>query len=226
DGSGVDIYILGAGVDRRHSCFGMNQVIPGKIFGPYKDGYNGHDTYVATQAVGLGYGPATGAKVILVKTCDDGGVGYLSNLLRSLSWAFQQSGFRERPSIIVLSAGLVGDNYLDQVIQSLINHGLHIVIGAGDQSMNAGDFSPQRLAGVDTIDAIDNDGNVATFSNWGHAITAFYLGVRVKSAWTNSETDSIELSSTDVSAAGVVGVLAIELGQHAQSPDALTKNME
>ncbi|KAF8344022.1 peptidase S8/S53 domain-containing protein [Cantharellus anzutake] len=226
DGSGVDIYILGAGVDRRHSCFGINQVIPGKIFGPYKDGYNGHDTYVAALAAGLGYGPATGAKVISVKTCDDGGVGYVSNLLGGLSWAFQQSDFRKRPSVVVLSAGLVGDNYLDQVIQSLMNHGLHIVIGAGDQSMNAGDFSPQRLAGVNTIGAIDNDGNFATFSNWGPAITASYLGVQVESAWPDSETDSIVLSGTDMSAAGVVGVIAVALGQHAQSPDALTKNME
>ncbi|KAF8325645.1 peptidase S8/S53 domain-containing protein [Cantharellus anzutake] len=224
-GSGVDIYIPGAGVYRGHSCFGTDQVILGKIFGPYEDGYSGRDTYVAALAAGLGYGPATGAKVISLKVCDNYGMGYASNLVAALSWAYQRKFRYGHPSIILLPPNMVGDNYLDQVIQSLIDHGLHIVIGAGDRGVNAESLSPQHLAGVNTIGAIDNLCNFATFSNWGPAITASYLGVRVKSAWSDSNTDSMELSSTDGAAAGVAGLIATRLGQHDEEPAALTSDM-
>jgi len=68
----------------------------------------------------------------------------------------------------------------------LTNVGIHVVVAAGNQTLDAGDFSPARSPGAITVGACTIANRRADFFNYGAVVDLFAPGDCVTSVRTNT----------------------------------------
>ncbi len=119
-----------------------------------------------------------------VLACDSS--GYLSDVARALRWAAgkdigegEQLG--EPADVINLSLG--AETQCSDTLQSAIDTanraGATVVVSAGNNSSDAGDYAPASCDGVVTVGAVTLQGNQASFSNYGAALDVSALGQQI-----------------------------------------------
>jgi subtilisin family serine protease len=69
-----------------------------------------------------------------------------------------------------MSLGGPGNRALDTAVNSLIDVGIHVVVSAGNENHDAGDFSPARVPYAITVGASDITDNRADYSNYGYKV--------------------------------------------------------
>jgi cerevisin len=210
-GTGVDIYIIDTGVRVTHDEF-EGRAIFATTFGPGTpdQDLHGHGTHCAGIAASRAFGVAKNASIIAIKVMDDQGTGQTSDIISGISFAVRTALAKQprRPSVISISIISPGSAALDSAVQSALDQGVHVVVGAGNDNVDAKDFSPARAPNAITVGATDVGDARASFSNFGAGVDIFAPGVTITSTYKDSDTSEHVLSGTSMATPLVAGTVA------------------
>ncbi|CAO3681783.1 unnamed protein product [Umbelopsis vinacea] len=206
-GEGVDIYVLDTGVNAQHTDLVGRVTSAPSFVGDATDASdsNGHGTFVAG--------------ICCVKALTSDGEGQMSNVLLALEWVVQRHQSKTNSKSIV-NLSLSG-NYspaTNDAIQEAIDVGIHFAIAAGNDGVDACQFSPASCPNAVTVGASNENDTVASYSNYGNCVDLYAPGTHILSAW-NIDTDATNtLSGTSVASPFVAGVMALYLGEQDYTP--------
>ncbi|KAH7337024.1 peptidase S8/S53 domain-containing protein [Rhizoctonia solani] len=210
--AGVDVYVLDTGVNIHHVDFD-GRARWGKTFGPYKnqDGH-GHGTHVAGTVAGKRWGVAKAASIVAVKVLSDEGPGKTSDIIAGVNWAVAEAKRKGRPSVINMSLGSSANEAMDRAVVKAVAAGVHVVVSAGNDNVDAANASPARVPTVITVGAtsITDERWVwsnSSGSNFGKSVDIFAPGDEITSA-AKTNTGVTVKTGTSMAAPHVAGLIA------------------
>lgn len=195
DGTGIGVAIIDSGVAPSHRDLEPNRVVQFVDFvrfeaQPY-DGY-GHGTHVAGIIAGSGHessgatrGIAPGAHLIVLKTLDEEGHGYISNAIAAIDYAIgQRAAYNIRVINLSVAAGVYESYRTDPLALAAaraVDAGIVVVTAAGNlgrslsgEVQTGGVTAPGNAPWVLTVGAASHNGTedrsddtVAPFSSLG-----------------------------------------------------------
>lgn len=224
-GAGVDIYIIDTGIYIEHDSF-QGRARWGATFGGYPDADgNGHGTHAAGTAASYDYGVAKAASLIAVKVLADNGNGNYSDILSGMDWVQKQAASSGHPSVASMSLGGSASTAVDSAVASLTGNGVHVVVAAGNDGVDASNTSPARAPSALTVAASNITDTRADFSNYGAPIKVFAPGVNVTSTWIESHNATEILDGTSMAAPHISGLVAYFIALEGNLPpaDMITK---
>ncbi|HYO78436.1 MAG TPA: S8 family peptidase [Thermoanaerobaculia bacterium] len=212
-GDVASIYIFDTGVRTDHAEY-YYRIYSG--FSAFNDQYwvndcHGHGTHVAGIAAGNTYGVAKAAALIPVRVCSCTGGCTASNIIAGVNWVISNhiTGASE---VANFSLRLSANTSLDAAINNLIDAGVVVVAGAGNDNQDACNYSPGRVPRVITVGGSDiNDARGiwgAQASNTGSCVDIWAPGTNITSSWLTSTTATNTLSGTSMAAPHVAGMAA------------------
>ncbi len=238
-GAGVLVAVLDTGVDRNHPDLSANMWINtaeiqnngidddqngyvDDIYG-YDFGSNdpdpmddhGHGTHVAgtvaaaANAMGV-IGVAPEAKVMALKFLSSNGAGSILGAIKAIDYARQMGA-----SVINASWGGTGlSTLLGEAIADYINAGGIFIAAAGNLGVNNDEVGhyPSNFVGVLSVAAVDYDGKLTYFSNYGQAVDVAAPGYNIYSTVPGGSYAT--LSGTSMAAPHVSGLAAIIKSEH------------
>jgi subtilisin family serine protease len=212
-GAGVHVYILDTGIRTTHVEFG------GRAFGAYtaiNDGYGtddcyGHGTHVAGTVGGTTYGVAKGVTLYAVRVLDCTGWGTWSQIIAGIDWVTKN---RVLPAVANMSLGGTASSSVNQAVETSITAGVTYAVAAGNQSVDACNYSPASAPDALTVGASNWTDTKASYSNYGTCLDLFAPGSTILSAWKTSDTASLYLSGTSMASPHVAGAAALYLERH------------
>jgi len=219
-GRGAHIYVAGTGVRTTHAQFGGRAVptietvassvkVCSSTDTDCATDENGYGTHIAGTAGGSSYGVAQGAWIHAVKVLTDDGKGAMSSLLMAMDWILVNG---ERPSVLLAPInGTYGSRVIKDAIDRSTNGGLAVVLGAGNDAMEACQTTPAYVPSALTVAASDEKLARAKWSNFGCCVDMFAPGVNVKTAGIKSDWSFAVVSGTSLAAAHAAGAAAILL---------------
>ncbi|TFK29106.1 subtilisin-like protein [Coprinopsis marcescibilis] len=194
-GTGVDIFIIDSGIWREHSDFKGRVRFGVNTYNPNVDNTDGvvTGTFTASSAAGDRWGVAKKANIVNViafyNDAYDKRHGTISQMISALDWVAQEAKQTKRPAVAhihtVRGSGYGPSTPLDNAAASLVESGVHVVIGAGDDKQdiaNSSYPSPARVPSVITVAASDINDSRADYSNFGVAVTLFAPGAGIQCA--------------------------------------------
>lgn len=217
DGSGLTAWIIDTGIDldhedlnvdtQRSATFATGTTSP--------DDGNGHGTHVAGTVAAIDndvdvVGVAAGATVVAVRVLDSQGSGTISDVIDGVDYVAANASPGDAAN---MSLGGGTSQALDDAVRNAADQGIYFAIAAGNDSDDAGNYSPARVEynNVWTISAIDDSDNFASFSNYGNPPIEYAApGVDVKSLWKNNGTNTI--SGTSMATPHATAVLLLTGG--------------
>ncbi|RZQ59705.1 S8 family peptidase [Amycolatopsis suaedae] len=213
----VTAYIIDTGVQADHPTFG-GRVGPGKDFidndEDPADGH-GHGTHVAGTVGGNEFGLAKGVKLVGVRVLDDNGSGTTEQVVGGIDWVAQNA---KGPSVANMSLGGGADDALDQAVKGAVGKGITFAVAAGNDSRDAKDFSPARVAEALTVASSDDQDAQSTFSNFGEIVDIYAPGTDITSSWNDGKSKTI--SGTSMATPHVAGAAALYLAANAEATPA------
>ncbi|KAK6360556.1 hypothetical protein TWF730_006696 [Orbilia blumenaviensis] len=244
-GEGVDIYVIDTGVNVEQVSFGgrakRTYTAPALKESEGEDDKAGHGTHCAGTTGSRGYGVAKKANIHAIKVMGGGGSGSTSNIIAGIEFMLRNHEIRRkdpnfRGSVASMSFGLDVENpngnstssspALEEAIMKANAIGIHTVIAAGNQGIDACRVSPGFLsreshvgknytysASVITVGATDIYDNRAQFSNYGPCITTYAPGVDILSTSKDGKDSTKVMQGTSMAAPHVAGLVAYFLSQ-------------
>jgi subtilisin family serine protease len=163
-------------------------------------------------------GTAPNVNLMAIKVLNRAGSGSDSNIISSLNYIAQWK--TANPSLKgIVNMSLGGSIYtpLDTAVRNLINkYGVPVVVAAGNESQNASNSTPARVAEAITIAAYNNSNNrYADFSNFGSGVDLLAPGVNIRSCWLANGYRV--LSGTSMAAPMVAGAVVDMISNKAYS---------
>ena len=211
-GTGVRAYIIDTGIRATHTQF-AGRVISG--FTAINDGLgsndgNGHGTHVAGTVGGSTYGVAKNVTLVAVRVLDSSGNGTNSGVIAGVDFVTSnhQAG---QPAVANMSLGGGASSALDTAVTNSINDGVTYAVAAGNESQNACNVSPSRVASAITVGSTTTSDARSSFSNFGTCVDIFAPGSSITSAWRTSDTATNTISGTSMATPHVAGVAALFL---------------
>ena len=209
-GSGVNAYIIDTGIRRTHSQFG------GRAFSGYtaindgrgSDDCHGHGTHVAGTVGGSTYGVAKAVRLYAVRVLDCTGNGTDSGVIAGIDWV---TANKVRPAVANMSLGGGASSALDNAVTNSINSGVTYAVAAGNDGLNACNYSPARAAAAITVGSTTSTDARSSFSNYGTCLDVFAPGSSITSSWYTSDTATNTISGTSMATPHVAGVAALYL---------------
>ncbi|MCX5228420.1 S8 family peptidase [Streptomyces sp. NPDC006553] len=209
-GQGVTAYIIDTGVRITHSDFG------GRASYGYdaidndntaQDGH-GHGTHVAGTVAGTSYGVAKKAKIVGVRVLDNSGSGTTEQVVAGIDWVTRNA---VKPAVANMSLGGGVDTALDTAVRNSIASGVTYAVAAGNDSSNASNYSPARVAEAITVGSTTNTDARSSFSNYGTVLDIFAPGSSITSSWNSSDSATNTISGTSMATPHVAGAAAVYL---------------
>lgn len=204
--------IIDTGIDLNH--FDLSPINSG--YNPISSGQqpedqNGHGTHVAgtiaARKNGKGIvGVAPNIKLYPVKAFDKDGSAKISSLIEALQWSIDND-----LQVLNMSFGVDRDNdTLREAIAKTYEAGITMVAASGNDGATTVDF-PARYPEVIAVGAVNEDKQLANFSNYGSNLDVVAPGVDVESTWKNGQFN--KLDGTSMAAPHVTGITALILGK-------------
>jgi subtilisin family serine protease len=213
-GAGVRVALMDTGISMYHPDRG--NVVDSVSFATDQTGaiipvedFFGHGTHTSGTIAAAGNGSgvvgvAPQADLLIAKVMDNTGSGQLSWLISGIEWAVNDNAK-------VISMSLGSSSYssaLDTACSNAFAAGTLLVAAAGNDDTNT-PFYPASLSSVISVAAIDQNKNIASFSNYGPTIALSAPGVNVYStvpvAIDPNATGNAVWSSTSHQANLVIG---------------------
>ena len=225
-GAGVNAYIVDTGISSTHVDFTgrMSAGFSSIIDGNGTNDCNGHGTHVAGTTAGSTYGIAKSATLIPVRVLDCIGSGTTSGVIAGLDWivGHHTAG---TPAVANMSLGGGASAALDAAVQNVINDGVVMAVAAGNDGLNACNYSPARAVNAITVGSTTTADAKSTFSNTGTCVDIFAPGSSITSAWIGNTTAISTISGTSMAAPHVAGVAAVLIGRFPTSTPAQIATM-
>jgi subtilisin family serine protease len=217
-GANVDVYIVDTGIYAAHTDFTGRL---GAGFTAINDGNgtndcNGHGTHVAGTSAGTTYGIAKSATLIPVRVLGCTGSGTTAGVIAGLDWIVGHH-IAGTPAVANMSLGGGASAALDTAVQNVINDGVVMAVAAGNDGLNACNYSPARAANAITVGSTTSTDARSTFSNTGTCVDIFAPGSSITSSWIGSSTAITSISGTSMASPHVAGVAAVLLGRYPTS---------
>jgi subtilisin family serine protease len=209
-GSGVNVYIIDAGVRRTHTQF-SGRVVP--AFTSIADGYGAdgchwHGTHVAGTVGGSTAGIAKSVTMYSVRVLDCGGNGTSSSVIAGIDWV--TANFRA-PAVANVSISGGYSAAVNSAVQASIAAGVTYVVAAGNAASDACAYSPSSATAAVTVGATTSSDMQASFSNWGGCLDLYAPGQSISSAWNTDDYAMGTASGTSMAAPHVAGAAALYL---------------
>ena len=223
NGSTVDAYIFDTGIRLDHAEFS----------GRLGTGYNaintsasanddqGHGTHVAGTVGGTTYGVAKGVTLIPVKVLNNLGSGTYAQIIAGIDWAV--ANHTTKPAVGNMSLGGGLSTALNDAVKRAIADGIIMCVAAGNDGLNAANYSPASTAEAITVGATTSTDVLATYSNRGALVDILAPGSAVTSAYFTSSSATASLSGTSMASPHVAGAAALYLEY---SPGATTTQVQ
>jgi subtilisin family serine protease len=211
-GTGVKAYIIDTGIRATHTQF-AGRVISG--FTAINDGLgsndgNGHGTHVAGTVGGSTYGVAKNVTLVAVRVLDSSGNGTDSGVIAGIDFV-TSNHLAGQPAVANMSLGGGASSALDTAVNNSINDGVTYAVAAGNETQNACNVSPARVANAITVGSTTTSDARSSFSNFGTCLDLFAPGSSITSAWRTSDTATNTISGTSMATPHVTGVAALFL---------------
>jgi len=209
-GAGVHVYVIDTGIRTAHTQFGGRASTSFDSIGDGQNGNdcNGHGTHVAGTVGGSTYGVAKGVTLHAVRVLDCAGNGTDATVIAGVDWV---TANRISPAVANMSLGGGASPTLDTAVQNSINSGVTYAIAAGNDGLNACNYSPARVAAAITVGNSTSTDARASTSNYGTCLDLFAPGTSITSAWYTSNTATNTISGTSMASPHVAGVAALYL---------------
>jgi subtilisin family serine protease len=166
---GVTAYIIDTGVYVQHSDFerrarGGVSFIAGE---PADTDGNGHGTHVAGTTAGTKWGIAKEAEIVGVKVLSEFGSGSTDGVISGIQWTCTDHTRDNNKCVSNLSLGGGLSPAMNAAIDALYDCGCSVVCASGNNGRDACMGSPGAADYCYTVNAMDNQDNHASFSNYG-----------------------------------------------------------
>ncbi len=221
DVTGVRIYIIDTGIKSDHPDL---QVIGLHDFTGTGDGHddNGHGTHVAGIAAGRDdtsfvVGAAPGAPLVAIKVLGADGSGWTSDIVAGIDFVTADKlANLGLPMVANMSLGgrSATKTAIDAAVQRSINSGVVFCVAAGNDGVDAKNFTPAHVLDAITVAAYDNTNRMASWSNYGTLIDLQAPGVAILSDWFDPAVPTTVLSGTSMATPHVTGVAALYLSRN------------
>lgn len=229
----VDVAVIDTGIDLDHpdlNIAGSTDCVT--FFATCGSGGadgNGHGTHVAGTVAALDnqvgvVGMAPGARLWSVRVLGNNGTGTTAQILAGMDWVTARASTIEVANMS-LSGG--ASQAIDDATSRMADAGIAVAVAAGNNDLNAADYSPARAPKVLTVSAIadydgqpggasqppssfclDQDDTLADFSNWGSTIEIAAPGCRILSTYLDGYAWINGTSMASPHAAGALALLA------------------
>ena len=226
-GANTKSYVVDSGIDPSNTDFegrvtsGYDAVLDGLGSGDC----NGHGTHVAGTIGSKTFGVAKKTSLIPVRVLDCAGSGYNSSVIAGLNW-IAGNYVPGEAAVVNMSLGGPSSSALDEAVENLISRGIIVVVAAGNDNVDACNYSPARTPAAITVGATNTDDSRASYSNFGSCLDIFAPGTSIPSTWLGVNYYAI-LSGTSMAAPHVAGVIVRFLSQYpGLSPAQVTNSIK
>ena len=226
-GANTKSYVVDSGIDPSNTDF------EGRVTSGYdavQDGLgsgdcNGHGTHVAGTIGSKTFGVAKKTTLIPVRVLDCAGSGYNSSVIAGLNW-IAGNYVPGEAAVVNMSLGGPTSSALDEAVENLISRGITVVVAAGNDNVDACNYSPARTPAAITVGATNTDDSRASYSNFGSCLDIFAPGTSIPSTWLGVNYYAF-LSGTSMAAPHVAGVIVRFLSQYpGLSPAQVTNSIK
>jgi hypothetical protein len=215
-GSGVHVYVIDTGIrlsqhefgTRADAVYDFARSPSDPSFG--YDSFN-HGTYVAAVIGGKTYGVAKNVLLHSVRV-QAGATGNTQDLINGINFV---AANHRKPAVANISLALYNacaTTALDNAVQNLINSGVTVVVGAGDQEKTANCTSPAHLAAALTVGSTTSSDSRTSGTSGGSVVDLFApgggSGQFIPTASNTSDQGIEGFSLTSASAPHATGVVA------------------
>ena len=216
-GAGVVVAVIDTGLDLNHQEF-TGRIVQGYDFVDKdlipEDG-NGHGTHVAGTIGGANdnfgvTGVAYESNIMPIRVLDNEGYGYTSDVIAGMRYAADNGA-----DVINLSLG--GGGYSQSMFDAIeyaTGLGAVVVMAAGNSGINSPDYPAAHANNYGlAVGAVNQDGNMADFSNRAGAIELDYVTAPGVDIYSSVPGNSYDLfSGTSMATPHVAGAAALLRG--------------
>ena len=173
---------------------------------------NGHGTEVSgiiaaetNNSIGIcGVAGTSSVKILPLKTADDQGSSYLSDVIEAIDYAISKD-----VDVINLSMGSTEPSDIEnEAIQRAFQAGIVVVASAGNDENSSYEY-PASYDNVISVGSIAEDGSVSYFSNYNDMVDIVAPGEEIYTCTTRGSYTKEDVTGTSFSAPMVSAVAAV-----------------
>jgi subtilisin family serine protease len=198
-GTGTCAYIIDTGIFTAHPEFeGRATFVKNydNIDGTDNDVF-GHGTHVAGTIGSKSYGVAKNAKLFAMKVCNQYGNCDLSHVIAAITHTVSDSKKRDCPNGVIINMSLGSPNSewrsIKDAVKVATDAGIFVAVAAGNDGMDAENYSPASSPGTCVAGASDVNDQIASFSNYGATVSVFAPGVDVISTFNQGPASTVSV---------------------------------